>query len=293
MTRETFRCNARRMILTFPQCPLAIQVVYDELAARHPIKWARICIENHEDGNPHLHVAVEWKNKIDIKSASALDIEGYHCNIQSSKNWGATKNYVKKGENFLDFDNNDEEESNTGCAANVVLWAAELPYNCYLEKCLDAKVPFAYALEFWKAKTSIHTITSRPTKGTMLPHVSSIIMPTSEQHSVVITGPSGCGKTTWALTNCELPTLFVTHMDILRQFEPNLHQSIIFDDMSFSHLPREAQIHLVDRTQTNSIHVRYTTASIPAGTQKIFTSNVPIFTEDDAIDRRITKIKIY
>lgn len=108
--------------------------------------------------------------------------------------------------------------------------------------------------------------------------------------SLIFWGPSGIGKTQYALAL--LPgALFVSHMDSLANFDASQHSGIIFDDMSFNHLHREAQIHLVDYDQPRDIHVRYKTAQIPANTKKIFTTNVEkgrIFDIDDpAIKRRL------
>jgi len=111
----------------------------------------------------------------------------------------------------------------------------------------------------------------------------------------VLWGESGCGKTT--LARCLLPkALIVSHMDDLASYSEN-HVGIIFDDMSFKHIPREAQIHLLDTDLPRSIHVRYRTAMIPANTPKIFTTNEEcglIFTMPDAaIARRVDFIKFH
>lgn len=109
------------------------------------------------------------------------------------------------------------------------------------------------------------------------------------EKSHVFWGPPGTGKTEYA--KFLLPkALFVTHMDDLGRFDAKVYDGIIFDDMSFTHLPREAQIHLVDFDNPRSIHVRYKVANIPAGTVKIFTTNVEqgqIFLGDGAILRRV------
>lgn len=113
--------------------------------------------------------------------------------------------------------------------------------------------------------------------------------------SCIIYGPSNTGKTQYALSNFNNP-LFVTHMDTLGEFIPGVHDGIIFDDMEFNHLPRTAQIQLVDAAQGRHVHIRYARAWIPAGTRKIFTTNQEhgaIFTIDDkAIRRRLLMLEV-
>lgn len=109
--------------------------------------------------------------------------------------------------------------------------------------------------------------------------------------SLIIWGDAGIGKTVFAkqlLPNA----LFVSHLDTLLEYDEDRYEGIIFDDMSFSHLPRTSQIHLVDYDDHRSIHCRFRCAEIPRNTKKIFTTNAVgglIFDlNDNAIFRRIT-----
>jgi len=82
-------------------------------------------------------------------------------------------------------------------------------------------------------------------------------------------------------------------MDKLRELTPTkAKKGLIFDDMSFVHLPREAQIHLVDVFDDTQIHCRYNHVEIPAGTPRIITTNLlpsQIFKwDEEAIRRRCT-----
>lgn len=110
--------------------------------------------------------------------------------------------------------------------------------------------------------------------------------------SLLLWGESGIGKTCYA--KYLLPnSLFVSHIDQLKSYSSAKYNGIIFDDMSFAHLPREAQIHLLDIDNERTIHVRYGHALIPANTKKLFLSNYNnIFLDDPAINRRLTKINL-
>lgn len=103
----------------------------------------------------------------------------------------------------------------------------------------------------------------------------------------ILLGPPGIGKTQFAKAHFENP-LLCRHMDdLLRLGE--MHDGIIFDDMSFKHLPRNTQIFLLDIEESSSIHCRFHSAKIPAGTKRIFTTNVPDIFDltDGAISRRV------
>jgi len=110
--------------------------------------------------------------------------------------------------------------------------------------------------------------------------------------SVVLYGPAGIGKTEFARAHFKNP-LEVTHVDDLKKFDAIEHDGILFDDCSFLHLHREAQIHLLDMTMTRSIHCRFENGVIPRGTKKIFTYNVMGFNMDDeAISSRANVVEL-
>lgn len=107
--------------------------------------------------------------------------------------------------------------------------------------------------------------------------------------SLILFGATELGKTTLA-KKCIDNYLFVRHMDHLKSFSPMRHGGIIFDDMAFLHLHREAQIHLADVQDDSQIHIRYKIVSIPKHTMKIFTTNKApheiFLLHDEAVARR-------
>jgi len=88
----------------------------------------------------------------------------------------------------------------------------------------------------------------------------------------LVWGTTNTGKTQYALAHFDKP-LLVRHMDTLLQFEKGYHDGIVFDDMSFKHMPLEAVIHLLDMEEDTQVHCRYRVAVIPRGTPRIFTHN--------------------
>lgn len=99
-------------------------------------------------------------------------------------------------------------------------------------------------------------------------------LPLPSGKSIFLHGPSGVGKTHYACAHFQNP-LLVSDIDQLKEFNAGIHDGIVFDDMSFHHIPPEKVIHLVDRDFPREIRCRHTNASIPAGTKKIFTHNSP------------------
>jgi len=98
----------------------------------------------------------------------------------------------------------------------------------------------------------------------------------------------------WASHQFERP-LICRGIDRLKDFDPELHDGIVFDDVCFLTSAREQLIYLCDWDLDADIKCRYNDACIPAGTRKIFTSNLPPeenfpYDSTGAIARRITGI---
>lgn len=109
--------------------------------------------------------------------------------------------------------------------------------------------------------------------------------------SVELCGNSGIGKTEWACAHFSNP-LLVSEIDQLLDYDKDVHDGIVFDDMDFCatkvNNTRSLQICLTDNKMPRGIRCRYRTPIIPRGTKKIFTCNQHCFDVDDpAIRRRI------
>lgn len=97
---KAFRINAKQFFITYPQCPIPKEGVYDLFDKSFNPEELIVAEEKHEDGNKHLHVYVKFEKKLNIKDPRHFDIDGYHPNIQSVHNKNAVTKYVKKDGNY-------------------------------------------------------------------------------------------------------------------------------------------------------------------------------------------------
>lgn len=94
----------------------------------------------------------------------------------------------------------------------------------------------------------------------------------TEDRVFFLYGPSGTGKTSFALAHFRNP-LKVNDLDDLLAFRPNIHDGIVFDDLSFIRSPPELAIHLTDFECRQTIRCRYHNISMPARFPRIFVHN--------------------
>lgn len=120
------------------------------------------------------------------------------------------------------------------------------------------------------------------------------------ENALLLHGPPGTGKTSFALAHFKAP-LLCSHVEDLRKLNyPQLHDGIVFDDLSFRHWPAESIIQLLDVAFKRSIHMRYANVAIPKGVPRIFTHNeADIFRctgitpfQLAAIQRRLTSVEV-
>lgn len=236
----------------------------------------------------HTHAYFQWKKRVETRNARYFDFNGIHPHVQRIKDdHHATtiyETYHHKAPLLL-----KQSESSPVGRKDLIerirgapsLWEAVNIAGVEIKSISDVKllrddVPRPDAFQH-----------GYPAADWTLP---------IDNHSRVIFlwGLTNTGKTQWAVHCFENP-LIVSHMDDLGRFSSTVHDGIVFDDMAFAHMPREAAIHLLDWDFERSIHIRYKTAMLPKNTRKIFTSNRPfheVFPADDtgAIRRRVSRI---
>lgn len=279
--------DATTFFLTYPRCNLGHEQLHDALKLIKPVVWARVAQEQHEDGGLHLHVCIRYGARVRTRSdARIFDVMGFHPNIQVPRKLKDVLEYCGKAGNFRDFG----PVPSTACIYDTLLQEAKSRNREEFDRvALANRVSLQWALHIWAVATQATNDVVEPGQGHMCLQLQGLQLPAG---STAVIGPSGCGKSTWAKSVAPKPALWVSHMDDLCKYRVGHHQSIIFDDMDFKHMPRVAQIHITDQTDVRSLHVRYRTVTIPAGVTKIFTGNEKMFSDDEAINRRVHYINI-
>jgi len=281
----TFRCNAHKVGLTY-SCPKDMdehpfednEWLLEKLEELNGHCQYIIARERHKSGKNHFHAWIKYDVKVETKNERYFDILGVHPNVlfKPGPGW---QHYCKKDKDFIT--NLEVNPFTVALACGTVeeamnsLWVSRpqlMAVNAdRIEKNFRKKM---------KAKPA-HEVFYGPWPWPKLENFTT----------VTIVGPSNIGKTQFAKTHFDNP-LMVRHIDRLKDFNPQIHDGIIFDDMSFAHTPRETQIHITDWDEDSDIHIRYGTVEIPKHTQKIFTANYNPFQEDEAILRRMEYIEL-
>lgn len=289
MVSSNFKFDSQHVFLTYAQSALTCQQIYDHLSSIKPLEWAVICQERHKDGNTHQHAIALFIDRLQTRNCRLFDVAGQHPNILPVRSIKHAIAYVRKQGEFVNYG-----AVPAGGRADIdwVALAEQSSEAEFLLACSRANLQHGYAKDFWRLGCRQSCEVPETYEADLDRERWDLQLSEPTDGTTVVVGPSGVGKTSWAKRVAKKPALWVRHLDVLRSFRPRYHKSIIFDDMSFSHLPREAQIHLVDETDEAHIHCRYGHAIIPGGTQKIFTANYYPFTVDSAIERRVNLINL-
>lgn len=300
--KKEYRLNTAQVFLTYSQCPVELDELLKFLNLLVKIDKYIIAQEKHVDGNLHIHVYLLLEKKINIRDPRFFDYREYHPKVEGVRSYKNVIKYVTKDGKYLT--NYDKE-----ILAKIIsdsMKQSEL-YTNARKRAKEGNVKEAMEmLEHPKTVRDLclHGNTIRQNLESLVPKRPRVVFPLDDfnidfvwdmSRTLILWGPTNTGKT--SLAKAFLPrALFVSHFDRLRDYNPIDYHGIIFDDMSFKHIPRESQIHLVDYNDDRDIHCRYTPAFIPAHTPKIITSNSHpldiLLVDDPAITRRVQAINI-
>lgn len=241
--------------------------------------WYSLVHENGSSAPPldyhHTHVAFEAAAKINRNSARCLDFvlpgqPPVHPNIKPIQ----TQDHAKKIWNYHLKDPVSTLRSESGPAVScpsLDSWKQAQAANSLREACLLLGVEP-------KTVSDVRALRSDKSVDLTIPPIVGECCWTLEAperfRSLFVWGPTRTGKTRWAIAQFKSP-LLVSLMEDLKKFSPDQHDGIVFDDMSLATLEPQVAIHLTDWEVPRSVNVKYGSATLPAGTRKIFTFNEP------------------
>lgn len=288
---KKIRCRGTKLFLTYSQCNTGTK----EELLRHlqeliEVKHYIICKETHANGGKHFHCYLELMKRCDIQNPKFFDWH-QHPKFEKVKHTGKVMNYVKKDGDYI-------TDLNFDLHTVAVRLAEQGRVNNALLHIIKGDPSCVHKLEQYEKGFKIIARLNKKTVPKFRPEdFHQIPFKWDRQNEcLIITGESGIGKTQWARTVLFKNPLLVRHIDKLKVLDPYVHDGIIFDDMSFTHWPRESCIHLLDLDEESQINVKCTMAIIPPGFPRVFTTNREAPTiwpcYDRAITRRLSVLRI-
>nr|ADW24243.1 Rep protein [Kudzu mosaic virus] len=225
-----FRVNAKNFFLTYPRCSLSKEAALEQLQniqTNVNKKFIRVCREFHENGEPHLHVLLQFEGKFQCRNERFFGLVSetrsahFHPNIQGAKSSSDVKKYMEKDGDVIDFGifqidgrsnrggsqcANDAyaEAINSGdttSALNILKEKASRDFIIHLHN-IRANLNFLFAPPptVYETPFSIESFNNVPETLTSWA-AENVVCPAARPFrpiSIVVEGESRTGKTMWA-----------------------------------------------------------------------------------------------
>nr|ARO77528.1 replicase [Papaya leaf curl virus] len=226
---KRFQIYAKNYFLTYPQCSLTKEEALSQLQnLSTPTNklFIRVCRELHENGEPHLHVLIQFEGKFKCQNNRFFDLVSptrpahFHPNIQGAKSSSDVKAYVEKNGDFIDFGvfqvdgrsaRGGQQSANDAYAEAINSGSKTAALNI-----LKEKAPKDFVLQFHNLSANLDRIFTPPLEVYVSPFCSSSFDHVPEELeewaaenvlgaaarsvrpiSIVIEGDSRTGKPMW------------------------------------------------------------------------------------------------
>nr|UYS88285.1 Replication associated protein [Tomato yellow leaf curl virus] len=225
-----FRINSKNYFLTYPNCSLSKEEALSQLKnLETPTnkKYIKVCREFHENGEPHLHVLIQFEGKFNCKNQRLFDLVSptrsahFHPNIQAAKSSSDVKSYIDKDGDTLEWGEFqiDGRSARGGQQSANDAYAAALNAGSKAEalRVIRELAPKDFILQFHNLNSNLDKIFQEPPAPYISPFLSSSFNQVPEElevwvsenvmssaarpwrpNSIVIEGDSRTGKTMWA-----------------------------------------------------------------------------------------------
>nr|UUV61220.1 C1 [Tomato mottle leaf curl virus] len=226
-----FRIQSKNYFLTYPRCSLSKEEALSQLLGlQTPVNklFVRVAIELHEDGQPHLHVLIQFEGKFQCTNERFFDLVSptrsahFHPNIQGAKSSSDVKTYVEKDGDFIDHGvfQIDGRSTRGGQQSANDTYAKVLNAGSVMEalNILREEQPKDFVLQHHNIRSNLERIFQKATEPWVPPFPLSSFTEVPEEMqewaddyfgrdpaarperpiSIIIEGDSRTGKTMWA-----------------------------------------------------------------------------------------------
>nr|QEL50537.1 replication-associated protein [Tomato leaf curl Mali virus] len=225
-----FRINAKHYFLTFPKCSLTKEEALEQLLKLDTPtnkKYIKICKELHENGEPHLHVLLQFEGKFNCQNQRFFDLVSstrsahFHPNVQGAKSSSDVKSYIDKDGDVLEWGEFqiDGRSARGGQQTANDAYATALNTGSKHEalNVLKELAPRDYTLQFHNLNSNLDRIFQAPPEVYVSPFSCSSFTQVPDEleewvadnvrdsaarpwrpKSIVLEGDSRTGKTVWA-----------------------------------------------------------------------------------------------
>nr|WOL23804.1 C1 [Tomato yellow leaf curl virus] len=227
---KRFQINCKNYFLRYPKCSLTKEEALSQLKnLETPTnkKYIKVCRELHENGEPHLHVLIQFEGKFKCQNQRFFDLVSpsraahFHPNIQGAKSSSDVKSYVDKDGDTVDWGEFqiDGRSARGGQQSANDAYAAALNSGSKSEalRIIKELIPKDYILQFHNLNSNLDRIFQEPPAPYISPFLSSSFNQVPDElevwvsenvlssaarpwrpNSIVIEGDSRTGKTMWA-----------------------------------------------------------------------------------------------
>nr|ALK03584.1 replication initiator protein [Whitefly-associated begomovirus 7] len=225
-----FSIKAKNYFITYPQCSLSKEEALSQiLNLNTPTnkKFIKICRELHENGEPHLHVLLQFEGKFNCTNNRFFDLVSptrsthFHPNIQGAKSSSDVKSYMDKdGDTLLWGEFQIDGRSARGgqqTANDAYATAINSGSKTEALRIIRELAPKDFVLQFHNLNSNLDRIFQEPLAPYVSPFLSSSFNRVPEEleewvsenvmdaaarpwrpNSIVVEDDSRTGKTVWA-----------------------------------------------------------------------------------------------
>nr|AGQ49461.1 replication associated protein [Tomato yellow leaf curl virus]AML61060.1 replication associated protein [Tomato leaf curl Sudan virus]ALN12566.1 replication associated protein [Tomato yellow leaf curl virus]ALN12572.1 replication associated protein [Tomato yellow leaf curl virus]ALN12578.1 replication associated protein [Tomato yellow leaf curl virus] len=227
---KRFKINCKNYFLTYPHCSLTKEEALSQLQNLNtPVNklYIKICRELHENGEPHLHVLMQFEGKYQCTNQRFFDLVSttrsahFHPNIQGAKSSSDVKSYIDKDGDTIEWGEFqiDGRSARGGQQSANDAYAQALNTGSKSEalNVIKELAPKDFVLQFHNLNSNLDRIFQEPPALYISPFLSSSFNQVPEElevwvsenvmsaaarpwrpNSIVIEGDSRTGKTMWA-----------------------------------------------------------------------------------------------